>query len=114
MICLKEVDGAAIAFSGGADSAFLLAAALLAGVKPVLPVAIVSDFFTAVEKERVVRLGQYLRITPVFVSANIIKEARVAQNTDKRCYFVNCSCFPKLWLRQSSTGFMLLAWCKSG
>lgn len=93
---LKEASGVAIAFSGGADSTFLLSAALLAGVKSVLPVAIASDFFTTVEKERVVRLGQYLRIAPVFVSANILEETRVAQNTDRRCYFCKMLLFSKV------------------
>ena len=67
---LKESSGLAIAFSGGADSAFLLAAALIARVESVLPVTVVSDFFTDGEKERVIRLGQYLDTVPILVSAN--------------------------------------------
>lgn len=84
---LKESSGLAIAFSGGADSVFLLAAARIAGVQPVLPVTIISDFFTANEKERVIRLGRYLGVDPILVSANILEDARVTRNTDKRCYF---------------------------
>jgi uncharacterized protein len=93
---LKDAPGLAIAFSGGADSAFLLAAAIIAGVKSVLPVTVVSDFFTAGEKERVVRLGQYLDITPIFVTANILDEARVTRNTDKRCYFCKLFLFSRV------------------
>lgn len=93
---LKDVPGLAIAFSGGADSAFLLAAALIAGVKSVFPVTIVSDFFTAGEKERVIRLGQYLGIAPFFVSTNVLDEPLVTQNTDRRCYFCKLFLFSKV------------------
>ncbi|NDY73232.1 ATP-dependent sacrificial sulfur transferase LarE [Desulfobacter hydrogenophilus] len=93
---LKDAPGVAIAFSGGADSAFLLAAALIAGVKSVLPVTIVSDFFTVGEKDRVIRLGQYLGITPILVPANILEDARVTRNTDRRCYFCKLFLFSKV------------------
>ncbi|NWH04609.1 ATP-dependent sacrificial sulfur transferase LarE [Desulfobacter latus] len=93
---LKDAPGVAIAFSGGADSAFLLAAARIAGVESVLPVTVVSDFFTAGEKERVIRLGQYLGIAPVFVPADILDDARVTRNTDKRCYFCKLFLFSKV------------------
>lgn len=93
---LKDTSGLAIAFSGGADSAFLLAAALIAGVKSVLPVTIVSDFFTSGEKERVVRLGQYLGAVPIFVPVNILDDAKVARNTDRRCYFCKLFLFSRV------------------
>jgi len=93
---LKNASGVVIAFSGGADSAFLLAAARIAGVKSVLPVTMVSDFFTAGEKERVVRLGQYLGIAPIFVPANILEDTRVTRNTDRRCYFCKLFLFSKV------------------
>ena len=93
---LKGSSGLAIAFSGGADSAFLLAAALIAGGGAVLPITIVSDFFTGEENERVIRLGQYLDTAPVFVSANILDDARVIRNTDRRCYFCKLFLFSRV------------------
>lgn len=93
---LNESSGAAIAFSGGADSAYLLAAARIAGGGAVVPVTVVSDFFTVKEKDRVVRLGQYLGISPVFVSANILDDAKVVQNTERRCYFCKSFLFSKV------------------
>lgn len=93
---LNDPSGVAIAFSGGADSAYLLAAAVIAGVKSIVPVTVVSDFFTVKEKERVFRLGQYLGISPVFVSANILDDAKVVQNTDRRCYFCKSFLFSKV------------------
>ena len=93
---LNGSSGIAIAFSGGADSAYLLAAARIAGVRSIVPVTVVSDFFTAEEKERVVRLGLYLGISPVFVSANILDDAKVVQNTDRRCYFCKSFLFSKI------------------
>lgn len=93
---LKGSSSLAIAFSGGADSAFLLAAALIAGGGAVLPVSIVSDFFTGEEKERVIRLGQYLGTAPVFVSANILDDVKVTRNTDRRCYFCKLFLFSRV------------------
>ena len=93
---LNESSGIAIAFSGGADSAYLLAAARIAGVRSIVPVTVVSDFFTAEEKERVVRLGLYLGVSPVFVSANILDDANVVRNTDRRCYFCKSFLFSKI------------------
>ena len=93
---LKKYSGLAIAFSGGADSAFLLAAARIAGVAPVLPVAVISDFFTGQEKERVIRLGQYLGIEPTLVQANILEDDKVTRNTDRRCYFCKLFLFSKV------------------
>lgn len=93
---LKGDSGLAIAFSGGADSTFLLAAACIAGVKSVLPVTIVSDFFTAKEKERVIRLGEYLGTPPFFVSVNILDDTGVTRNTDRRCYFCKLFLFSRV------------------
>lgn len=101
---LKESSDLAIAFSGGADSAFLLAAARIAGAGSVLPVTIVSDFFTAGEKERVLRLGQYLGIPPILVPANILDDARVTRNTDRRCYFCKLFLFSRVMTEAKKRG----------
>lgn len=93
---LKNISGVAIAFSGGADSAFLLAAARIAGVESIVPVTVVSDFFTAKEKERVSRLGAYLDISPIFVPVNILDDTKVARNTDRRCYYCKRFLFSKI------------------
>lgn len=93
---LKKFSGLAIAFSGGADSAFLLAAALIAGVEPVLPVTIVSDFFTDGEKERVSRLGGYIGTTPTLVPVNILDDANITGNTARRCYFCKLFLFSRV------------------
>nr|WP_319393089.1 ATP-dependent sacrificial sulfur transferase LarE [uncultured Desulfobacter sp.] len=93
---LKDFSGVAIAFSGGADSAFLLAAARIAGLKTIVPVTVVSDFFTDREKARVARLGRYLSIRPILVPVNILDDAKVARNTDRRCYFCKRFLFSKV------------------
>lgn len=93
---LKKNSGSAIAFSGGGDSAFLLAAARIAGVEPVFPVTVVSDFFTSGEKERVNRLCRYLGASPILVSANILDDDKVTRNTDRRCYFCKLFLFSRV------------------
>nr|WP_319491308.1 ATP-dependent sacrificial sulfur transferase LarE [uncultured Desulfobacter sp.] len=93
---LNDSSGIAIAFSGGADSAFLLAAARIAGVKRIMPVTVVSDFFTANEEERAVRLGAYLGASSIFIPADILDDDKVARNTDRRCYFCKLFLFSKV------------------
>nr|WP_321399768.1 ATP-dependent sacrificial sulfur transferase LarE [uncultured Desulfobacter sp.] len=105
---LNDSSGIALAFSGGADSSFLLAAARISGAKLIVPVTIVSDFFTAKEKERVVRLGRYLSIPPVFVSANILDDAKVTRNTDRRCYFCKLFLFSKVAAVAKARGVLTL------
>lgn len=105
---LKEASGLAIAFSGGTDSAFLLAAARIAGVKSILPVTVVSDFFTAGEKERAIRLGQNLGIAPVLVPVNILDDARVTRNTERRCYYCKLVLFSRVMEEAKKRGIRTL------
>ena len=105
---LKDFSGVAIAFSGGADSAFLLAVARIAGIKSIVPVTVVSDFFTDREKARVVRLGRYLSIRPILVPANILDDAKVTRNTDRRCYFCKRFLFSKVAVAAKEHGADIL------
>ncbi len=105
---LKDAPDLVIAFSGGADSTFLLAAAHIAGVNSILPVTIVSDFFTDKEKERVNRLGRYLGITPMLIPVNILNEAKVTSNTDKRCYFCKLFLFSRIRAEAKKCGIHTL------
>ena len=86
----------------------LLAAALIAGVKSILPVTIVSDFFTAGEKERVIRLGQYLGIAPILVPVNILDDVRVTRNTDRRCYYCKLFLFSRVMEEAKKRGIRTL------
>ena len=84
---LKGYPDLVLAFSGGVDSAFLLAVAKVAGISPILPVTVVTDFFPSREKERVGRLGAELGVAPVFISVDILNADGVAGNDARRCYF---------------------------
>ncbi len=84
---LKGHKQLAIAFSGGADSTFLLAAAKAAGLEKVLAVTIVSRFFTKKEKERALRLAGQMDVEHLVLDLNILNCPEVVCNDDRRCYY---------------------------
>ena len=84
---LKGCPDLALAFSGGADSTFLLAVAKVAGISPIFPVTVVTDFFPNREKDRVDHLSAELGVAPVYVSVDILNADGVAGNDARRCYF---------------------------
>jgi len=84
---LKGYKKLALAFSGGADSSFLLAAADAAGLERVLAVTIVSRFFTKKEKERASGLVGQMDVDHLFVDLDILNRPEVICNDERRCYF---------------------------
>ncbi len=84
---LKGRKQLAIAFSGGADSAFLLAAAAAAGLEKILAITIVSRFFTKKEKMRALELAGKMDVEHLLYDLDILNCPEVVCNDDRRCYF---------------------------
>ncbi len=84
---LKGYERLAIAFSGGADSTFLLAAASAAGLEKILAVTIVSRFFTKKEKDRALGLVGQMAVDHLFMDLDILNRPEVVCNDARRCYF---------------------------
>lgn len=77
----------ALAYSGGVDSAFLLAAAVRAEMDKVLAVTITSRFFTRAEVQRAKDTAKALGADHVILDLDILSDSRVARNDEKRCYY---------------------------
>jgi len=84
---LKGYGELALAFSGGVDSSFLLAAAMAADIGRVLAVTSVSRFFTQKEKQRARKLSGELGAEHIFQDLDILGNADVVRNDVRRCYF---------------------------
>ena len=84
---LKEMKRIALAFSGGADSTFLLAVAKQAGLEKLLAITVISPFFTELEKDRAVKLADSLGVAHICLELDVLGDTRLTENTPQRCYF---------------------------
>ncbi len=84
---LKGYKRIALAFSGGVDSTFVLAAAIAGGVDTILAVTLISCFFTRREKQRVLSLVRQMGVDHLCLESDILNCEDVVRNDEKRCYF---------------------------
>lgn len=88
-------DKIALAFSGGADSAYLLKMALLAGLT-VSPFSMVSPFVSKRERQWVSSAAKSLGVTLVEVAWDPFGEQRLIKNDAMRCYYCKHAMYEKL------------------
>lgn len=81
-----EHPRAALAFSGGADSAYLLYAGLRAGAE-LRPYYVKTDFQPRFEYEDALRLCRELGAEPTVLQADALADERVRANGPERCYY---------------------------
>ena len=98
---------AALAFSGGVDSAFLLWAAKEYGCR-VHAYYVHSAFQPAFELEDARRLAGALGVPMTVVEADILSVPQVAENPADRCYHCKRALFTLLWRRAGADGHTLL------
>lgn len=98
---------AAIAFSGGADSAFLLYSAIKYGAK-VKAYYIKSAFQPQFELEDAIRLAAFLGADMTVLEVDILKCDTVASNPADRCYHCKKEMFYKLKEAAAADGFSLI------
>ena len=91
---IKAMDSALVAFSGGADSTFLLSVAADTLKNKLLAVTGVSPSLTKSEKDQAVSLAKSLRIKHLLVADNPPKE--FWENSPQRCYYCKKELFKKL------------------
>ena len=103
----KEHSRAALAFSGGADSAWLLWAGVRAGAE-VRPYFVKTPFQPRFELEDARRLCAQLDVELVVLRFDILTEAWVAANPADRCYHCKKRLFSLLRERGLADGFSLL------
>lgn len=98
---------AALAFSGGADSAYLLWAGRTWG-KDVQPYYISTSFQPVWEREDAQRLARELGVPLTVVELDVLACPSVASNPQNRCYYCKQALFSVLRQRAQADGFSLL------
>ncbi len=102
-----EVPSAALAFSGGADSAYLLWAALQSGAK--LGVYYVNSAFQpAFELEDAQRLARELGVRLNVLPADVLSCPEVAANPADRCYYCKRQIFSCIARAAAADGYTVL------
>ena len=103
----KEVPKAAVAFSGGADSAFLLWAAREYGAD-VRAYYVKTAFQPAFELKDARRLARELQVPMTVIEKDILAVPEAAQNGPKRCYYCKRALFSSLREAARRDGYPVL------
>lgn len=98
---------AALAFSGGADSAYLLWAGRTWG-EDVRPYYVSTPFQPAWERRDAHRLAQELGVPLTVVELDVLACPEVTANPSNRCYHCKRALFSALWQQVRADGFSLL------
>lgn len=93
---LRSLDSAAIAFSGGVDSAFLLAVAHEALGDRVLAVTLVSDSMPDQDREEAVRFCRDRNIRQVLLETDLLELEEFTHNPPNRCYYCKKDLFTRI------------------
>lgn len=102
-----NVHKAAVAFSGGTDSAFLLWVAKRYGCD-VRAYYVKTAFQPQFEYEDALRLTQKLGIPMTTVKLDILSVPEVAANGARRCYYCKRALFTQLWQTVRADGYTVL------
>ena len=103
----KEHPKAAMGFSGGVDSAYLLCEAVRCGAD-VRPYFIQSAFQPAFEREDAKRLAASLGVELTVLHTDVLAVPEVAANPAERCYFCKTALFRLLKDAAARDGYDLL------
>lgn len=103
----KENPKAALGFSGGVDSSYLLYAGKKAGAD-IRPYYIKTSFQPEFELEDAKRLCQELSIELKVIDVDILQDEKVAVNPENRCYFCKQGIFNTLIKAAASDGYSLI------
>ena len=102
-----EYPQAALGFSGGVDSSYLLWAAVNAGAD-IAPYYIQTAFQPAFELEDAKRLCEQIGVKLNVIQLDALADPRVAANPANRCYYCKVGLFGALRARAKADGYDLL------
>ena len=103
----REVPKAALAFSGGTDSAFLMWAAKHYGCD-VKAYYVSTVFQPEFEKRDAIRLAGELNVPLRIVKKDILAVPEAAANGPRRCYYCKRAIFTALWEAAGADGYPVL------
>ena len=103
----KEVPRAALAFSGGTDSALLLWAAKTYGCD-VRAYYVNTAFQPAFELTDAQKLAEELEVPMTVVEADVLAVPEAEANGPRRCYYCKKALFTTLWKRAAEDGYTVL------
>ncbi|MCM1045738.1 MAG: ATP-dependent sacrificial sulfur transferase LarE [Candidatus Gastranaerophilales bacterium] len=98
---------AALGFSGGVDSAYLLYAGVKSGAD-IRPYFIHTPFQPAFELADAKKLADELKVELTVIKYDILSEANVAANPPDRCYYCKAALFGRLREQALADGYSLL------
>lgn len=103
----QDHQKAALGFSGGVDSAYLLWAGIKAGAQ-IRPYFIKTPFQPAFELEDARRLTKQFGIELSVVELDILEDEQIAANPQNRCYYCKKALFGALKSRAFNDGYTIL------
>lgn len=103
----KTVPQAALGFSGGTDSAYVLHQAVQAGIQ-IQPYYIKSAFQPTFELEHAQQLCAQLNISLTVLELDVTQNLQIVQNGKDRCYHCKKSLFSALMMQAEKDGFSVI------
>jgi uncharacterized protein len=103
----QENPKAALGFSGGVDSSYLLYAGIHSGAK-IKAYYVSSEFQPQFEKADAVRMADQLGAEITIIDADILSVPNVAENPSDRCYYCKSAIFSIIKKAARNDGFSLL------
>ena len=94
---INSYKGVLVAFSGGCDSSFVLAAAVkILGTDRVYAATAVSETYTPSELTASKKLCRRLKVKQIIIRTQELKNKQFARNPFSRCYYCKDELFSKL------------------
>ncbi len=105
---ITELSSVAIAFSGGADSSFLLAVAKRSHLNNLLAITVSSAFVSQSEREAAIKIANLIGVKLVSIDVDIFANENTVRNTPNRCYYCKHQLFSRIRQTAESLGFQTL------